>query len=152
MKTSRKKEHVPAEWQQAVGVFIPKDQNSHTINKFRHILLLSMEGKIFLSILARRMSNHLMGNGYIDTICQKASIPGYPGCIGHSVIWDQFLLAKKEKSDLHVVRLDLAHAYDSVSHKLIQPAHVLQHGGIHDRMATAGMWDCHGVCHLPQPF
>lgn len=120
MKSTWKKEQAPAEWQQAVGVFIPKEQNSHTINQFRNIALLNMEGKIFFSILAKRMSNFIMGNGYIDTSCQKAGIPGFPGCIEHSsVIWDQIQLAKREKSDLHVVWLDLANAYGSVPHKLL---------------------------------
>lgn len=120
MKTAWKKEQAPEEWQKAVDVFIPKEQNSHTINQFRKNCLVEYERKVFFSILARRMSNFNMRNRYIDTSCQKAAIPGFPGCIEHSsAIWDQIQRTKREKSDLYVVWLDLANAYGSVPHKLI---------------------------------
>ncbi len=120
MRTAWRNQQVPAKWQQAIGVFIPKEENSCTISQFRSIALLNVEGKIFFSILARRMTNFLMANDYINTSCQKAGIPGFPGCIEHSsMIWEQIQQAKREKRDLHVVWLDLANAYGSVPHKLI---------------------------------
>ncbi len=61
---------MPAEWQQALGVFIPKEENSCTISQFRSIALLNVEGKIFFSVLARRMTNFLMVNENIDTSCK----------------------------------------------------------------------------------
>lgn len=36
------------------------------------------------------------------------------------MIWKQIQMAKQSKSDLHVVWLDLADAYGSVTHQLIQ--------------------------------
>lgn len=61
-----------------------------------------------------------MGNGYIDASYQKVGIPGLSACIKlSSVFWDQIQHAKREKSDLHVVWLDLASAYGSVLHKLL---------------------------------
>lgn len=102
-------------------MFIPKEQNFHTISQLRNTALLNVEGKIIFSILARRMSNFLMGNRYINTSCQKAGITGFPGCIEHSsVIWDQILPEKREKSDLHVVWLDFTNTYGSVLPKLIE--------------------------------
>lgn len=62
----------------------------------------------------------MMENSYIDISCQKAGVPGFPGCVEHSsVIWEQIQTAKREKKDLHVVWLDLANAYGSVPHQLI---------------------------------
>ncbi|KAL2097226.1 hypothetical protein ACEWY4_006433 [Coilia grayii] len=123
MRVAWKKASVPAEWQQAVGVFIPKELNSTTINQFRSIALLNVEGKLFFSILARRMTNFLKDNEYVDTSCQKAGIPGFPGCTEHSaVIWEQIQRAKRERTDLHVVWLDLDNAYGSVPHKVIDYA------------------------------
>uniref|UniRef100_A0A3B4XDA6 Reverse transcriptase domain-containing protein n=1 Tax=Seriola lalandi dorsalis TaxID=1841481 RepID=A0A3B4XDA6_SERLL len=120
MRTAWRNKEVPAEWQQALGVFIPKEENSCTVSQFRSIALLNVEGKIFFSVLARRMTNFLMANEYIDTSCQKVGIPGFPGCIEHSsIIWEQIQQAKRERQDLHVVWLDLANAYGSVPHKLI---------------------------------
>ncbi|KAK0155306.1 hypothetical protein N1851_002364 [Merluccius polli] len=69
------------------------------------------------------MTNYLLENGYIDTNCQKAGVPGFPGCVEHStMIWDQIQKAKREKIDLHVIWLDLANAYGSVPHQLINYA------------------------------
>lgn len=63
-----------------------------------------MERNIFFSVLAKRLTNFLMANDYIDASCQRAGIPGFPGCIEHSsMIWDQIQQAKREKQDLHVV-------------------------------------------------
>ncbi len=60
----------------------------HTISQFRSIALLNVEGKIFFSILAKRLTTYLISNGYINTNCQKAGVPGFPGCMEHSaVIW-----------------------------------------------------------------
>ena len=110
-----KNQVIPSEWQRAVTVFIPKEQNSSTISQFRSIALLNVEGKIFFSILAKRLTSYLTSNGYIDTSCQKAGVPGFPGCVEHSaVIWEQIQRAKRERGDLHVVWLDLANAYGSV--------------------------------------
>ena len=122
-RTAWKKQLIPSEWQRAVAVFIPKEENSKDIGQFRNIALLNVEGKIFFSVLARRMSTYLLENNYIDTSCQKAGVPGFPGCVEHSMmIWDQIQKAKQEKTDLHVIWLDLANAYGSVPHQLINYA------------------------------
>ena len=69
------------------------------------------------------MNNYVLENGYIDNNCQKAGVPGFPGCVEHStMIWDQIQKAKREKIDLHVIWLDLANAYGSVPHQLINYA------------------------------
>ncbi|KAF7648493.1 hypothetical protein LDENG_00156240 [Lucifuga dentata] len=66
------------------------------------------------------MAKYFLLNKYIDTSCQKAGVPGFPGCVEHSaMIWEQIQTTKREKSDLHVVWLDLANAYGSVPHQLI---------------------------------
>lgn len=75
-------------------------------------------GKIFFSVLARRMTCYLLENGYIDTNCQIARVPRIPGCIEHlTMTWYQIQGAKQEKTDLHIVWLDLANAYSSVPHQ-----------------------------------
>lgn len=62
--------------ERTVTVFIQKEQNSNTINQFRSITLLNVEGKIFFSILANRLTCYLVRNGVIDASCQKAGKPG----------------------------------------------------------------------------
>lgn len=117
MRTAWKKQLIPLEWLRAVAVFILKEANSKDIGQFRNIALLNVEGKILFAVMARRITTYLLENGYIDTSCQKAGVPGFPGCVEHSaMIWDQIQRAKREKNDLHVIWLDLANEYGSVSH------------------------------------
>ncbi|KAJ8375377.1 hypothetical protein SKAU_G00059570 [Synaphobranchus kaupii] len=104
----------------AITTFTPKEKDSRNITQFRGIALLDVEGKIFFAVVARRMTSYFLSNNYIDTSCQKAGVPGFPGCVEHfAMIWEQIQTAKREKSDLHVVWLDLANVYGSVPHQLI---------------------------------
>ena len=123
MKVAWQKGIIPVNWRRATGVLIPKDKNSTEISQFRPISLLNVEGKIFFSVLAQRMSRYLLSNGLIDTGTQKAGISGFAGCLEHtSMIWHQIQSAKSEKRDLHVVFLDLANAFSSVPHNFIWAA------------------------------
>lgn len=111
---------IPKAWRRAGGVLIPKEKDSTDINQFRPISLLNVEGKIFFSVIAQRMTSYLERNNLVDTTIQKAGIPGFSGCLEHtSMIWHQIQTAKKEKSDLHVVFLDLANAFGSVPHNFL---------------------------------
>ena len=107
----------------AEGVFIPKEQNSTEINQFRPITLLNVEGKIFFSVMASRLTKYLTENGYIDISVQKGGIPGVSGCLEHAtMIWEAIQRIKSKKLNLDVVWLDLANAYVSVPHQMIQLA------------------------------
>lgn len=68
-------------WRYAEGVCIPKEEKSENSDQFRAISLLSVESKIFYSIVAKRLSNFLLSSMYIDTSVQKWGIPGVPGCL-----------------------------------------------------------------------
>lgn len=55
----------------------------------------------------------------MDTTVQKAEIPKFSGCLEHtSMIWHQIQLAKREKTVLRVIFLDLASAFGCVPHRL----------------------------------
>ena len=63
----------------------------------------------------------MLENGLINTSVQKAGIPGFPGCLEHtSMIWYTIQECKKLRKNLSVVWLDLANAYGSVPHALIE--------------------------------
>ena len=62
-------------WMFAEGCFIPKEKNSSTLNQFRTISLLSVEGEIFLSVVARRMTKYMLENKYIDLAVQSTRFP-----------------------------------------------------------------------------
>lgn len=108
---------------------------------------MNVEEKIF-SVMAKRMTSYLLANNYIDTSCQKAGVPGFPGCVEHSaMIWEQIQSAKQNKSDLHVVWLDLANAYGSVYHQLIHFALDFFHVPPHIQSLVAKYFDNFHVCY-----
>ena len=75
IKVIWRKEKVPEEWQKAEGIFTPKEKDSKDISQFRTISLLNVEGKIFFSVLSKRLTNFLLKNNYVDTSVQKGGIP-----------------------------------------------------------------------------
>lgn len=132
LKSAWKRQIISKSWNKANGVYIPKEQNSVNIVQFRPISLLNVEGKIFFSVMAKRLTAYLLVNGYIDTSVQKGGIPGFPGCLEHaSMIWEAIQRAKTHKLNLHVIWLDLANAYGSVPHQMLwqslQMYHVPDH-------------------------
>ncbi len=63
------------QWRSAEGIWIPKEENASTIEQFRVISLLCVEGKIFFKIVSQRLMEFLLKNGYIDTSVQKGGSP-----------------------------------------------------------------------------
>ncbi|XP_029110644.1 uncharacterized protein LOC108923472 [Scleropages formosus] len=118
-----KKGVIPKSWRRVGGIFISKEKEAFGVGQFRPISLLNVEGKIFFSVVGRRLVEYLKANRLIDTSVQKAGLPGCSGCLEHtSMIWHQIRSAKKEKRDLRVVFLDLVNAYGSVPHSLLWEA------------------------------
>ena len=123
IKVIWRKEKVPEEWQKAEGIFTPKEKDSKDISQFRTISLLNVEGKIFFSVLSKRLTNFLLKNNYVDTSVQKGGVPGFSGCIEHTSAISQLLReARVNRSDLTVVWLDLANAYGSIPHQVLEKA------------------------------
>lgn len=95
LKVMWMKQTIPKAWRRAGGVVIPKEKDASNIDQFRQINLLNVEGKVFFSIVAKRMTTYLKQNNLIDTAVQKAGIPGFSGCLEHtSMIWHQIQSAK----------------------------------------------------------
>ena len=123
-----RKEIISDTWRTAEGIFIPKENGATDVSKFRTINLLNVEGKIYFAILAGRLTDFTLGNGYIDTSIQKGGIPGVSGCLEHTAILSQLIQeAKKNKKDLVVAWLDIANAYGSIPHRLIETALIRAH-------------------------
>ena len=118
-----KKGNIPEEWTRAEGCFVPKEANSSSIDQFRTISLLDVEGKIFFSIIARRLTNYMVKNGYIDTSSQKGGVEGFAGCWEHNSMITKLLQdAKVKRGNITLIWLDLANAYGSVPHELVMLA------------------------------
>ena len=132
LKAVWKKGKIPEEWKFAEGCFTPKEKSASRLDQFRTISLLNVEGKIFFSIFAKRLTRYAIENGYIDPSIQKGGIPGFSGCVEHTSAVSQLVReAKRNRSDLTVVWLDLANAYGSIPHSLIKAA--LHHFHVPDR-------------------
>ena len=128
-------------------MYIPKskDPDPSKIKDFRPISLLNVEGKLFFSLLSKRIENHIFKNNFINKSIQKGCMEKVPGCWEHmSVVWDELKSSKKEKIDLSAIWLDIANAYGSVPHQLIFFA--LRRYGISEKMISlfkmyyAGLW------------
>jgi hypothetical protein len=106
---------VPGSWKEGVIRLIPKQAAEEDPPA-----LTSCVGKLFTSMLRGRWLRFMTGNSYLDTLLQKAFLPGVPGCIEHyhklSAITAD---AHKKHRSLTVCWLDLANAYGSVHHQLI---------------------------------
>ncbi|XP_071500367.1 uncharacterized protein [Diadema antillarum] len=86
---------VPVSWCVAEGVYIPKERDAKGIGQFRPISLHNVDGKILFSVLARRLSEFVMKNKFVDTSIQKAGIPGFPGGTEHvQMIWESIQRCK----------------------------------------------------------
>ena len=69
------------------------------------------------------MTRFMINNGYVNTSIRKARVPGFPGCIEHTtMLWDRIKTAKNNKTELHVIWLDLENANGSVRHQLLEKA------------------------------
>ena len=92
-------------------------------HKFWHNILPKWRWEKFFGVLVGQMTDFLISNHYMNTSVQKAGIPGFRGCLEHSqMIWNSIPSAKRDKTELHVIWLDLANAYGSVPRRLIRMA------------------------------
>ena len=101
-------------------------KDATTPSNFRPIALTSCTGKLFTTILKNRWLEHMLDNGYLNRSIQKAFMTATPGCTEHNSKLATILSeARRKHKSLLVSWLDLANAYGSVNHTLIQFA--MQH-------------------------
>ena len=120
----RRQKNIPLDWRVSDGIMIPKvDKPSpHEIGDFRQIALLNVEGKLYWALVAERLYKYLVvDNEYVSRSVQKGSMKKVAGCWEHTaMVWSALKDAREAKKDLSLLWLDLANAYGSVPHKLIE--------------------------------
>ena len=115
---------IPSNWKVAVFKLVGKStavEDPHSPNNFRPIALTPATSKLLSGILKDRWLDHMLDNGYLDPVFQKAFPPTIPGVTEHhSKLAAIINGARQAKRSLAVAWLDIANAYGSVKHSLIQ--------------------------------
>ena len=70
-------------WRRAEGCFVPTEKDSSAVKQFRTISPLNVEGKIFFSVLGKRIGAYLTKNEYVDSVIQKGGVPSFSGSVDH---------------------------------------------------------------------
>ena len=84
------------------------------------IALLNVEGKLFFSLISKRLVNHIITNNNLNISVQKGCVDKVPGCWEHmSMVWSALKEARSTKSSLANISLDIANAYGSIPHRLL---------------------------------
>ena len=129
---------VPLQWLYAMEFFIPKTipPSPSNVKNFRPIALLNVEEKLFFSLVARRVEQHIItNNSLINTSIQKGCMEKVPGCWEHmSSVWSALKDARQNNTTLATAWLDIANAYGSIPHRLIFFA--LRCYGVHEQWIT----------------
>ena len=116
-----KEKRIPLSWRIGRVTEIPKEEDTSHPSLMRPITVLNVEGRLFWSIFQTRLADFVIGNNYISNTIQKAFMEGVAGCIEHATIIAEMIKdAKQHQNALCLVWLDLANAYGSVNHMMIQ--------------------------------
>jgi hypothetical protein len=112
----------PACWGHAYMILLTKKNRPKTHAKhLRNIACSSTAGKLFWTGMLGMLDPFLTKNRYLNPAVNKGARPGVPGCLEHT--WSAFEAlknAKKHKRLISILFTDLANAYGSLKHNLIQ--------------------------------
>ena len=115
---------VPSGWKRGVFKLFAKSsarEDPHQPGNFRPIALTPALSKLLSRILKDRWLRHMSINGYLNSEVQKAFLPSVPGVSEHQCKLAAIIkAARSSKHSLAVAWLDIANAYGSVHHSLIQ--------------------------------
>jgi len=119
MKTGK----TPHAWGSACVILLAKSAKTDTPADFRPIALGNADGKVFFTLVQRRLTKYMLDNKYLDRSVQKGFIPRTAGCVDHATLLHSALRnARDHHRSICVSWLDLANAYGSVRHSLVRYA------------------------------
>ena len=121
VKKIHRKQDVPEDWAQAFIVLLSKSDILDKPSEFRPIAITNTVGKIYFSVISDRLQKFMLKNNYIRSLVQKGFLSGIPGCLEHAfTLYEALRDAKIHQKQIVVAWIDLANAYGSVRHNLIQ--------------------------------
>ena len=102
---------IPDNWGVGFISLISKSEVCDDPEEFRPIAVTNTSGKIFLSIVSKRLERYLVSNKYLERQTQKGFLEGVSGCVEHAfTLWEALREAKEEQRSLVVSWIDLANA------------------------------------------
>ena len=111
---------IPDDWATAFIILLSKTENLDNPADFRPIAITNTVGKIFFSVVSNRLQEFFIVNRFISNT-QKGFLSGVPGCLEHSfTLFEALKDANLEQRQIVVTWIDLANAYGSIRHNLIQ--------------------------------
>jgi hypothetical protein len=122
-------QHIPRTWSQAFIILLEKSDNISSPDQYRPIALTDSLGKIFNSIIGKRLELYMNNNNkYINTKIQKGFLSKIAGCTEHSYKLSALIQNSTWGSKSIVITwLDLKNAYGSIRHNMIQYALTYYH-------------------------
>ena len=115
---------IPSTWKVAAVKLIPKssaEEDPSLPSNFRPIALTPADSKLFSGILKDKWMRHMKSDGFLNPDLQRAFLPTIPGVAEHQAKLAAIIRsARRDKRSQAVAWLDIANAYGSVHHSLIQ--------------------------------
>ena len=75
---------IPNSWATAFIVLLSKSEQTSDPSEFRPIALTNTSGKIFFSVVAKRLEKFMVCNNYIERHTQKGFLSEVAGCTEHA--------------------------------------------------------------------
>jgi hypothetical protein len=111
----------PRLWSVAVMILLFKSGKTDDPANFRNIALTNVEGKLFWSVIGKRIMSFALANKFLPNTIQKGFVDGVPGCLDHTdMVFSAFKNAKQYHRSICCAWLDFKNAYGNVKHNLIQ--------------------------------
>ena len=111
----------PPQWSAAFMVMLAKEEDVSRPELFRNIALTNCDGKLFMTTVAADIETFAVANKFIDKSIQKGFLTGVAGCIEHTFATNEAMRdAYENHRQIILIFIDLANAYGSVMHNLIQ--------------------------------
>ena len=123
---------VPAAWKLATTVLIYKKGDDADVNNFRPISLMSVIYKLFMGVMAKRLTRWSIDAGVLSGE-QKSARPS-EGCYEHTYLLKSLVADARRRKQLFLAWLDIRNAFGSVPHATIRS--VLQHIGVPADLVT----------------
>lgn len=119
--------NVPSSWKEALTILIYKKGDASDVSNFRPIALMSCIYKVFMGVIAKRITSWSISAGILSEE-QKSARPT-EGCYEHTFIMKSLVAdARRRKKKLNLAWLDIRNAFGSVPYSTISTT--LRHMGV----------------------